>query len=631
MDFSQVAIQKLLQLFPELANFIVTFRDISGDLNKGEDSDIRVGVFILNMGGANFYLPIVSKGEALQPVDSVFSTEDQMFVPLTKAFIQKAVNSSKLSLGKKTKIPATVVKNPSVYDMVTPPRTGKFVYASSSRLTEFLALMPEMVKKAALEKFSEDKEVYDALHRLFGFENLLAALKPAPSVVKVVNKPAVEVITDGAGLPSAIVQSILQKGYAIKGESPTNRVAVLAHDYDAIGRLRQVASTDAGADLDIVTKTGEVKSAFIPKHSVLAPQFASLLSERKGGDPVLAIFCNGDYSIGGTMVARGTARDGKQVLTDLFSYSAPVTPKDIGHGDTFALFSPELELLGVYRCQLTSCTDVGVSIRASNILNGYASLQINAFRNCKKAVLAPGGVDLFVPSNTVTVKLNRNITDSLEVNINSALSKLELTTLTALGSAANIGFDGVEFSFNGKPVGAEPRIIEHLIVQEGIAPIKAESFIKQAKEVGYVKIYLSKQADFEPADIPQYGNIPPEQEQMWDTSNMNGPQFKKNLKNGLSTADAQTVESVLISELLQVANMKEYVREYLPEIKEAIDKIGRTLFLSRINVEDLSKTHSATEINSFISNLRNVYRMLGDNFVKLEQLVSDSENEKQAE
>jgi hypothetical protein len=67
-------------------------------------------------------------------------------------------------MGKPTKIPDNVVQNPSIYSLVTPPRTGKFVYASSSRLEEFLTILPNMVKKAVLDEISTDKEVYSALH-----------------------------------------------------------------------------------------------------------------------------------------------------------------------------------------------------------------------------------------------------------------------------------------------------------------------------------------------------------------------------------------------------------------------------------------------------------------------------------
>jgi hypothetical protein len=639
MEFSQIALQKLIELFPELAKYIITFKDITEEANKGEDSDVGIGVFVLQFGKTYFYIPVLAKGETVQPIDSIFNTETQTFLPLTKEYVTQAINSSQLLVGKTTKIPKTVIKNPSVYDMVTPPRTGKYVYASSSRLTEFLATMPNMVKKAMLSKFSEDKEIYDNLHKLFGLENVLSALSPTPSPVTVAPKPAVEIVTDGVGLPEEEVKSILSKGYALRGENKTERVAILANDYQALGPLKQLSSVDAGQDYSIVTKSGELISAYIPKRSVAAPQFAALLSPSKGGDPVFALYSNCDYSISGNMVARGEGLDDKKVLSDLFAHESAYTPKDIGNHTKFALLSPTLDLVGVFQALEVTHSDIGVSILARNLIHSasagsYSSgsygsssdlVSINASRNCVK-VSSSAGKTLFVPYNTITVKLKDNISNDLEVNANAAFAKLELNTLTALGSAANIGYDGIEFSFNGTPVGSEVKMIELLVGKEGIEPAKAESFIKQAKVSKHVKVYMSKVADFEPGEIPQYGNLPTEQASMWDFDK--GENLVPKVKQSMETQDPQTVEATIISELLQVSNMKEYVKEYMPDIKECIDKLGRTLFLARLNMTELSKTHSASEVMSFVSNLRNVYRMLGDNYVKLEQMVADSENSK---
>lgn len=626
MEFSELALQKLIQLFPELANFIVTFKDVTGEINKGEDSDISVGIFILQFGRENYYIPVVGKGEVVQPVDSIFNIEEQKFTPLTKNFIQKAINSSQLEPGKRAKIPNTIIKNPSVYDMVTPPRTGKFVYASASRLTEFLSVLPNMVKKAMLDKVSADKDIYDALHKLFGLENILSSLRPTASAIRAIPKPAVELITEGKGLDNATVQSILEKGYALRGENTTNRIAILANDFDKSGVFKQIGAPDIGMDYDIVTKAGEARSAYIPKRAAAVPQFAALVNPHSSG-PMVAIFDNGDYSTSTSFVVRGGGSGDKSSIKNLFAYKAPCTPKDLENHGNFALFSPELELIGIYGAREVSHGTYGTSIRAhSKTDHSHDTVIINAYRNCK-TIDARDSTNIFIPYNTLVVKLGHDIGESLEVNVNAASAKFELSTLSALGSAINVGYDGIEFTCNGKPVGHEGKMIEVLVVHNGIEPSKAESFIKQAKERKSIKIYLSKQADFEPGEIPQFGNAASPQEDPWDLQKGLGSNFAANVKDSLQTGDAQTAEATILSELLQVSNVKEYIKEYLPDIKEGIDKLGRSLFLVRLNVNDLNKNHSANEITSFINNLRNVYRMLGDNYIKLEQMSSDSEME----
>lgn len=627
MELSEIALQKLLQLFPEISGYIISFKDITEESGK-EESGIQVGIFILQFGEEYYYIPVLAKNGTVLPIDSIFSASQQTFMPMTKSFLEKAMASAQVYLGKRTKIPGTVNKNPSVYSLVTPPRTGKFVYASSSRLVEFLATMPNMVKSAMVEKFSADKDVYNTLHRLFGLENILAALKPTEEPIKAVKKPAVELIRSGTGLDNSTVKSILEKGYALRGENTTERVAVLANDYSLLGPLTTIGNADVGFDYEIVTRTGEVLSAYVPKKALAAPQAAALLRPSSyitgSSSPIFALFSNGDYSISGNMISRGEGSNQNKVMQDLFGYSHPTTLKTVSGGDKIALFTPDLHLIGAYRVRLMSETSSGITVTCASLLPGSHSnnVTINAYRNVTN-VDATDQANIFVPVNTLVVQLQKDCSEQLEVNINAALARFELNTLTAIGSAVDIGFDGIEFTMNGRVMGPEVNLVEALVIKEGISPDKAESFIKQAKERRHVKVYLSKVADFEPGEIPQYGQTPLEAKQNFG-ADRNGA-FAGNLKASTETQDPQVVESMIISELLQASDMKSLVNEYLPEINSAIDKLGRTLFLARLNMDKLSGSQNASEIMSFIANLRNVYRLLGDNVTKLERMVSGPE------
>lgn len=640
-EFASLAINKLLQLFPELSNLIVTFKDITDEVTSLEETDISVGVFILQAGGDSFYLPVIAKGEAIQPFDSIFNNMEQCFTPLTKGFVTRMVNSNPQNLGKPKKIPDTVSQNPSIYSLVTPPRTGKFVYASSSRLEEFLSVLPNMVKKAVLDKFSSDKDTYSALHKLFGLENLFSALKPTFHPEVVVPKPAVELITEGTGLGNPEIQSILEKGYALRGENQTTRVAVLANQYtNGSNKLHELSMADAGEDFDICTKTGDTRTAWIPKNSKFLPQKPAIMKSRNhmgvsiqldstphrdDQDEVLAVFENGDFVHTSRLVAVGTGRKGHKALQDYLSYNPAITPGELTNLDEyFLLLSPELELLGSFQYPEVVKTVHGITISAHSTGPRGHHVTINAFRNCT-TINCQDLHNLYVPINTIVVKLGKKLwaDQSFEKNINAAAARQELATLTALGSAVNLGFDGVEFHVNRQPVGGAANVMKILVVEEGIEPIRAENFIKEAREKKHVRIFLTKKADAEGDIIPSYGATAPQQQTGFG---INGD-FSTNVNNAAATGDAEVTENTIISELLQVTEMKGYIKEYLPEIKTAIDKLGRSLFLCRLKMDELSATHSASEVFSFIGNLRQTYRSLGDTYLKLEDITSDSEQE----
>ena len=58
MEFSDIALAKLLQTLPELGPMILTFQDVSDEIS--DESGIQVGMFVLRSGADLFYVPLVS-------------------------------------------------------------------------------------------------------------------------------------------------------------------------------------------------------------------------------------------------------------------------------------------------------------------------------------------------------------------------------------------------------------------------------------------------------------------------------------------------------------------------------------------------------------------------------------------
>lgn len=625
MEFSDLALQKLLQLFPELGNYIINFKEVTEELNQGEDSDTQVGIFVLAIGGMSFYLPVVGKAGAIQPIDSAFSVEEQKFVPLTKNYVTKMVNSTPLQIGKGTKIPNTVNKSPSVYDLVTPPRTGKFIYASTSRLTEFLASSPSMVKKAFITQFLADPERSAKLHSLLGLGNLVEALREENQASKAppstVAQNAVHLLTEGNDLSHQEVQDILQRGYSLRGAQRETRFAVPAIQNDPSSVLCQIGSGALPGEYDVVLRDGETHAAFVPRRSDATTNYKAIDPPGGNEGPLFAIFSNGSYVVGYNAVAKGERRDDYRVLRDLFEYSDPLTPRDIEKGQNFAIFSKDLCLVGAYSCHNVVHSGSGVIISAQNIIN-HRQMVINALRN-GTVINQVNENEIYVPYNAIVALLGTDIGEKLETNINSAQTRQSIINLHLLGDKAVIGHNSGEFTYNGRMVGGPAKIMEILVVHEGIRPDHAENFVKRAEQEKSFAIYLSKRADFGSGtdSAPSFGGTPPEPQ---DTT---GPQLQgnsqQNVDQSLQTNDAQTVEASIITELLQAPDMLEYVREYLPDVKEALDRLGRILFLARLNLSRLFTGDNGSEVFSFISGLRNVYRTLGDNYLKLERLASE--------
>lgn len=611
MEFSDIALAKLLQSAPDLGRLIVTFKDVTEELP--EESDTQVGIFILKSGEEVYYAPVVSKAGNIFPIDSVFQVSTSKFIPLTKKVIETIIYAPSTGIGKSTKIPSTVTQNPSVYELINPPRTGKFVYASSSRLTEFLASLPNDFKAHVMSKVLEDKDVYSKLHKIFGLEDIMRSLQAAPaSASKAVGSTSTySVITGGNDLGQSEVSSILADGYAIRGEGNNTRIAINAEDFSRMGKVQTISNVDAGKDYTVIFNSSNSRVGYVPKTQKLVE------GDKRRATPV--IFENGDYALSDALVVAGEGCSGRGVIKGLFEFNPPVMIKDLENRGPFALFNSYMELIGIYspRGNVTLTSD-GAELRATDMQTGEP-MNIHAYRHFTQDRLEEGK-DLFVPYASIVIQLNKNVSYDLEINVNSAQKRRSITELTALGSSMDVNYDGVEYSVNGQPVGGAHNLAEILVVKEGIRPEAAQSFIKQAKEKSRVKIYLSKQADFGPGEIPQFGEAGPDQV---DNFGAGKDGFVPSVKSSLQTNDDQVIEATIISELLQTPDMYEQIGEYLPDIEEAVDRLGRVLLLSRLNLDKLSKSKDADGLFAFLAALKNVYRNLGDTMLKLRQLVAN--------
>lgn len=614
-DFNDIALSKFLTSSPELGGLIVSFKDVSDEM--AEESDMKVGVFILRSGTEVFYVPVVSKLDNVYPIDNIFFASKQKFFPLTKKTIALVLNSSQMTQGKAAKTPSNVAINPDLTQLINPPRTGKYVAASTSRLSDFMAAMPGYLKDFTFEKIAEERTVYENLHKMFSIKDIFAALKSSPGHIAKPNSASVTVVTsEDKDLTPEEISNILEDGYHVRGTHDATRVAVSIEDANDC-KFTEVSDVDGDSDYEVMLNRGNSREAFIPKIMDLGTHAVNHQS--------VALFTSGDYAVAESFVVKGEKLARKDVLQTIFEHNPPVLPRDVATGDTFAVIGPNSDLIGVFHASSVMLSHLGVDITVS--VRGGASSRvhkIHAYRNYGTAASMIGN-DIYMPYSSLVLKLGENLSGDIERTVNGASARHNIAQTELLGQQLKLCFDGVEFSVNGQVLGQEKAAMQRLVVDEGIDPSVAMSFVKQAKERKVTTIYLTKAAAqrFEAGQIAEFGEKPQPQQK----TGLNGS-FIPNVQKSLGIADAQSTEATIISELLQAPNMYELIAEYLPDIEECIDKLGRILFLSRVHIGQLSENNDTDSVFSFLANLKSVYRMLGDNVIKLQELLALKPNEK---
>jgi hypothetical protein len=619
MEFADIALAKFLQAAPELGPLILNFSEVDNDMGDA-GSEIKVGVFILKAGGGLAYVPVINKGETVFPMDSIFLEQEGIFRPLSPSTVNYLINTASASLGKSTKIPTSVDQNPSLSSLVAPPRTGKFVYASASRLPEFLAVVPQGVRKQIFEKIAGEQSLYTSLDKLFGLKAIFSVLNGNSGGSGATNSTATgpELISrtqfSVATLPQEIqalksdeaTKNYLDHGYVIQGGGGTLRSAVSYFPYDKIGSYLHVAPlSDGGKNYRITMGDGSTKDAFLPEYHLLNPI--------RHKDSLVSVFVDGTYARG-EMIAASTPLLHSDVLKVLFELNPPKLLRDLSRGEEFLMFTTSGEALGPFRANSVTRTSQGVEV---GTFAGRIK-RICGFTNFTKEVDSIGDT-LFLPSNVIVVVLGSDISDQLERSINSALNKSEIKASQFLGEEINLRYDGVEFSTDKRVLGKFASAIKYLVEGEQIEPDVAENFLKQAQETSFLKLFLSKAAstDFAPQSIPQYGAAPMDQQE----AGLDGS-FLPAVQSSTGLGDAQAVECTIISQLLQVPELFEYIQEYLPEIEQTVDRLGRILFLTRVKIDQISGALDSDSVFTLISQIKTVYRQLGDTSLKLKGIAN---------
>ncbi|HET8685933.1 MAG TPA: hypothetical protein VFM18_04630, partial [Methanosarcina sp.] len=335
---------------------------------------------------------------------------------------------------------------------------------------------------------------------------------------------------------------------------------------------------------------------------------------KEKGASNLIIFDDGSYTTNGNPVIRATTLGTLQdVLYAMADNQMIIDIDDIANNDKVMLMTPTAWVgpLDVFQ---VSRSEAGVTLKVDSgvihyLPNMHGDLDIQ-------------GTNVYIGPRAAFLRLKGYSEKDVETDI-AAASRKRSDIIMNLMAPMRIGYDGLEYSINHQVVGDEAALARSLVEVRGISKVAFENIVDRLSPNTGFDVYMSKEANVMNSqlnDIDSYGNeIPPGEESVL-------PQIgEKNfnaVQQAVGTGDKSIVESTIISEFINDPNMMETISTYLPIIKEAIDKLGRTIFLVRLNVNSLSDSVEPEYLSNLTTSLRNTYKMLGDSYMKLEGISS---------
>lgn len=625
---SKTALNRLNMQAPELSQYVVAFKDLSQDLP--ENTGIQVGMIIMDMMGKYVYVPVMAKAGEVQMLESMFDADTKKFIPLTRKSVQWMIEKGHL-MGQAERIPANVARDPDLYDAIVPPKTGKFVYASEGRLGGFFASLPAHIKEATFNIVDGDFEFQQALAPLMDVDIAKEhLLKETPQYVAPMGPPAPQVITSAEGLSEEQVQEVMSKGYTVKNPPKSKRVAVESTT-SAYGALTRLSSIMPGQAVMAMKKdgswTGIAGLRTIPKYTndsfVGNCHSEGTLARNDNPEPqtgMVAITSSGECLVDPNIVTCAVECSYDDVMSGL----KPKRATEISNGDHGLVFTGSA-FFGPF------------DVRDVTKANGWTTITANdghriMIHSNVKTFLDAKGTDLIMSDSAMFYPTTMGY-DIMETDIGTAEMKVNIEMEKLLPYQSTLMHRNGVYAVDGKEIGGKPQIVEHMLKEWEIDVPSVETFMRQAEEKQSILVKMAAVRDGGRAspgsgtkvqqhyqngaqpgsdDIQQTGNARQRAQGMASAG--------KRIKD---VADREIMEATLISEMLQNPDLSGSINEYLPEIKDAVDKLGRVLFLMRINTNKLSDSVDTEALNNLFTATRNAYRILGENCVMLQNLAAN--------
>jgi len=250
--FSQAAYNLLLSKLPDLVENVVTFRVINTDIDEGSG----VGAFIIQRQGQTLYIPVVMADNNTKPLEIVYHKSLNVFLPLTKGWLDEIDKMSMGELGKGVKTPETLYSDVDIRNVVVPPVTGRFSYAAyiggiektaqeyRPMLLGFLDRAPNRVKQAFVNTLERNPDLLKTAVAIYGISALRdAVVLRQEKVAAKQNYGGALWIADKDTKPSEFKRifgersgeaysGVKLKGYAAKDERAFHNVAMKVQPYE---------------------------------------------------------------------------------------------------------------------------------------------------------------------------------------------------------------------------------------------------------------------------------------------------------------------------------------------------------------------------------------------------------------
>lgn len=652
--FGDAAFNILSAKYPQLTKYVITYKVLEAEVEDGSGT----GAFIIRKGDSVVYIPIIMYSGKISSCEMIYDKDDQSFEPLSKDTVNQIESSNNLQdpnvVGKPPHIEST---KQMFHDMFRPPSRSNVVIASDSAVSN----LPNSAKEKIASYFQERPEFLAKVAEFYPIKALgeklaikqeqIASGPEAPMEVlrlSEITKEASQVLDDDQK------EELLQRGYFVPvPDTPRVKVASVKNlAKDAVTRLDLTEYTPSrGAAVTGATLHAEgadIKgiAAVLAENTVLsedgyfpASSHAPLVFRPINADEPRSYYTDtyGYRSTGSTLISGLsdgiTANDllnlGGVMASDAPNFTAqrnvPVNdqtekvfifyPTRSGNYQLFPYWTP---------CKFALSTKkIEDDIYWSEEFN---SENVGFLSHIKKGYVRIGDDSFILPKESIIlVKKRRNVSPAIK-DI-SALYRL----LNHYNPKLYLTMDAGELKVTDVKAEKtatyrdEADYMRGMIQDFSLSKEAADLLLKE-KEI----LLLDKVAFVQPSPI-EYGNQANAQPTM-PFNQSQDPQagqiandYQINDEVMQSAADLQDEDLMDTGILASVASnedIKGTMVDLLPNFSETVTNLGKVILMFTSAKEDMENHYGSDQYNSTLSNVRKIFKSLGDLVYDLKSYIN---------
>ncbi|HET6494037.1 MAG TPA: hypothetical protein VFH61_01575 [Thermoleophilia bacterium] len=258
---SEMAYNLLSSRMPDVMQDVVTFKVLDTDIDKGTGT----GAFVVLRHGQPLYIPVVMVDNAIKPLEIFYSKTLNVFMPLSKGWLDEMDKTGLTALDGGVKTPETLYTDVDIRNVVVPPITGRFSYAAASTdiatmfdaqtlekiaspgepmLPKLLAAAPNRLKTAYAKFLEKNPRAFQHVASHYSMSAIAEALRPrAEKLAAKQNYGGALWIADADNTPTDFKRifgdkageaytGVRKKGFAAKDERLNRNMAVQEQPYE---------------------------------------------------------------------------------------------------------------------------------------------------------------------------------------------------------------------------------------------------------------------------------------------------------------------------------------------------------------------------------------------------------------